>query len=58
MEFGHEPTVVFARRLGNDTGHVRPLLVCLLTEDVLAIMNNTKTLRHSDSARNMYITEI
>jgi len=56
IELGIEPTVVFTRRLGNDTGRVRPLLVCLPTEeDVLAIMNNAKMLRRSDSARSVYI---
>ena len=56
MELGIEPTVVFTRRLGNDTGRVKPLLVCLPTEDdVLAITNNAKMLRRSDSARNVYI---
>ena len=55
-ELGIEPTVVFTRRLGNDTGRVRPLLVCLPTEeDVLAIMNNAKMLRRSESARSVYI---
>jgi len=44
--------------LGNlatlDAGRVRPLLVCLPTVDVLAIMNNAK-MRCSDSARSVYI---
>jgi len=32
IELGIEPTVVFTRRHGNDTGRVRPLLVCLPCE--------------------------
>ena len=56
MELGIEPSVVFTRRLGNDASRVRPLLVSLPTEkDVLAIMNNAKMLRRSDSARSVYI---
>ena len=48
--------MIFTRRLGNDTGHVRLLLVCLPNEDdVLAITSNAKMLRHSVSARNVYI---
>jgi len=43
MELGIEPTVVFTRRLGNDIGRVRPLLVCLPSEeDLIAIMNQCK----------------
>ena len=55
-ELGIEPTVVFTRRLGNDIGRVRRLLVCLQTEDdAIAIMNNAKVLRRSDSARSVCI---
>ena len=56
LELGIEPTVVFTRRPGDDSDRVRPLLVCLPTEeDVLAIMNNAKMLRDSGSARSVYI---
>jgi len=56
MELGIEPILIFTRRLSNDTGRVRPLLVCLPTEnDVLAITSNVKMLQNSVSARNMYI---
>ena len=56
MKLGIEPILIFMRRLSNDTGRVRPLLVCLPTEDdVLAITSNVKMLQNSVSARNMYI---
>jgi len=59
MELGIEPQVTFTRRLGEDRGCVRPLLVGLQSEhDVSGLLSRAKTLRQSsteDVRKNVFI---
>ena len=58
-ELGIEPQITFTRRLGDDRGRTRPLLVGLQSEqDVSDLLSRAKTLRQSSSEvvrRHVYI---